>query len=220
MSTPAMKNILCYGDSNTWGCKPIKKLGHIERFDTDARWTGILRRQLGEGYQVIEEGLNARTTVHDDPIDGGHKNGKSYLLPCLESHVPLDLIIIMLGTNDLKSRFSLSAYDIASGIKPLLEIAASIAPKNGGEKPQTLVVAPPPLARLGLLAEMFESGSEKSNLLARHYKALTSLFDCHFIDAAEVITSSDIDGIHLDLEQHALLGEALAVRARTILAAS
>ncbi|MEP0944044.1 MAG: SGNH/GDSL hydrolase family protein [Rhizobiaceae bacterium] len=215
-----MKNILCYGDSNTWGCKPIEKLGHIERFGADDRWTGILSKRLGEGYQVIEEGLNARTTAHDDPIDGTHKNGRSYLLPCLESHVPLDLIIIMLGTNDLKSRFSLSAFDIASGIKPLLEIVSSVAPKNGGQKPQTLVVAPPPLARLSLLAEMFEGGSKKSNLLARHYKALASLFDCHFIDAAEVVTSSDVDGIHLDLDQHELLGEAIAARARTILSAS
>lgn len=215
-----MKNILCYGDSNTWGCKPIKTLALIERFDPDVRWTGVLRGRLGEGYQVIEEGLNARTTAHDDPIDGAHKNGKPYLLPCLETHVPLDLVIIMLGTNDLKSRFSLSAFDIAAGIKPLLDIVASIAPKNGGKKPQTLVVAPPPLARLSLLADMFEGGSEKSNLFARHYEALVRLFDSHFLNAAELITSSDIDGVHFDPDQHRLLGEAIAVRVKKILAAS
>ena len=213
-----MKNILCYGDSNTWGCKPIKSNGVIERFEPGVRWTGILRRQLGEEYQVIEEGLNARTTVHDDPIDGAHKNGKPYLLPCLETHVPLDLVIIMLGTNDLKSRFSLSAFDIACGIKPLLEIVASVAPKNGGVKSQTLIVAPPPLGRLSILADMFEGGNKKSNLFANHYEAIARLYDSHFLNAGEVINSSDTDGIHFDPDQHRLLGEAIATNVQSIFA--
>jgi len=212
-----MKNVLCYGDSNTWGCKPITTLGVIERFDRDVRWTGVLRRLLGEDHLVIEEGLNARTTVHDDPIDGAHKNGKPYLLPCLETHVPLDLVIIMLGTNDLKSRFALSAYDIASGIKPLLEIVASIAPKNGGVAPQTLVIAPPPLARLSLLSDMFEGGSDKSLQLARYYEGVAGLFNSHFLDAGAVITSSDDDGIHLEADQHNLLGASVAEKVADIL---
>lgn len=98
-----MKNILCYGDSNTWGYDAETK----NRFPPDVRWTGILKRTLGEGYHVIEEGLNGRTTVWDDPIEG-YKNGREYLIPCLESHRPLDLVIIMLGTNNLKKRFSLT----------------------------------------------------------------------------------------------------------------
>jgi lysophospholipase L1-like esterase len=214
-----MKNILCYGDSNTWGCKPIESDGVIERFEPGVRWTGILRRQLGKGYQVIEEGLNARTTVHDDPIDGAHKNGKPYLLPCLETHVPLDLVIIMLGTNDLKSRFSLSAFDIACGIKPLLEIVASVAPKNGGLKPQTLVVAPPPLGRLSMLADMFEGGIKKSNLFAGQYEAIARLFDSPFLDAGATVKSSNTDGIHFDPDQHQLLGEAIASSVQNIFAA-
>ena len=96
-----MKTILCYGDSNTWGYNPAT----TERSSRDERWTGILRRELDDGYLVIEEGLNGRTTVWDDPIEG-YKNGKEYLIPCLETHKPLDLVIIMLGTNDLKVRFS------------------------------------------------------------------------------------------------------------------
>jgi lysophospholipase L1-like esterase len=216
----AMKNILCYGDSNTWGCKPIETLGVIERFAPNTRWTGIMNQRLGVEYQVIEEGLNARTTVHDDPIDGAHKNGKSYLQPCLETHAPLDLVIIMLGTNDLKSRFSLSAFDIACGLKPLLEIVAAIAPKNGGVKPHALVIAPPPLAWLSLLADMFEGGREKSNQLTTHYEAMAELFGSHFIDAGDVITSSDIDGVHFDLDQHRLLGEALAAKVQRILTAN
>ncbi len=104
-----MKTVLCYGDSNTWGSDP--ETG--ERFAPDVRWPGVLRRSLGEGYWVIEEGLGGRTTVRDDPIEGAHKNGRAYLRACLESHKPIDLMTIMLGTNDLKARFAASASDIA-----------------------------------------------------------------------------------------------------------
>ena len=99
-----MWEILCYGDSNTWGYNPSTK----ERYDRYERWTGILQFTLGDEYHVIEEGLNGRTTVWDEPIEGEYKNGKTYLVSCLESHKPLDLVIIMLGTNDLKKRFSVT----------------------------------------------------------------------------------------------------------------
>jgi len=107
-----LKTILCYGDSNTYGCKPvgfdILEKGIVAadlRFGQEQRWTGVLGQELGEGYRVIEEGLNGRTTVFDDPVEGKHKNGVSYLLPCLESHAPLDYVSLMLGTNDLKKDF-------------------------------------------------------------------------------------------------------------------
>ena len=106
-----MKTILCFGDSNTWGYNPENR----QRFGPEERWTGILRNSLGEDYRVIEEGLNGRTTLWDDPIEG-FKNGLDYLMPCLESHRPFDLITIMLGTNDLKCRFSVSAFDIAESV--------------------------------------------------------------------------------------------------------
>jgi lysophospholipase L1-like esterase len=101
-----MKTILCYGDSNTWGAVPLQSLELIERFGRSERWTGVLQRELGQAYEVIAEGCNGRTTVWEDPIEG-YKNGKEYLIPCLDSHQPLDLVIIMLGTNDLKARFSI-----------------------------------------------------------------------------------------------------------------
>jgi lysophospholipase L1-like esterase len=212
-----VKNILCYGDSNTWGCKPIVEFGVIARHRPEDRWTSVMSNSLGADYLVIPEGLNARTTVHDDPVDGAHKNGKTYLLPCLETHVPLDLVIIMLGTNDLKNRFSLSAFDIASGLKPLLEIVASIAPKNGGIAPQTLVIAPPPVTRLSLFADMFVGAAEKSRGLAQHYENVARNLGSHFLDAGSVITSSDLDGFHLDADQQARLGEAVADIAKNIL---
>ncbi len=215
-----MKTILCYGDSNTWGRKPIATMGAIERFDPDTRWTGVLGQQLGAGFQVIEEGLNSRTTVHDDPIDGAHKNGKSYLFPCLESHAPLDLVIIMLGTNDLKRQFSHSAFNVARGIKSLLETVAAVAPKNCGVKPQTLVISPPPFARLSVLADMFEGGTETSRQLATQIRPIAELSGSHFLDAGEIIKMSDIDGIHFDADQHQMLGAAVADRVRQILATS
>ena len=103
-----MKTILCYGDSNTYGLKPDSS----QRYPRDVRWTGILQKKLGEDYYVIEEGLSGRTTLWDDPIEE-HKNGKTYLLPCLESHSPINLVVLMLGTNDLKTRFSLTPFDLS-----------------------------------------------------------------------------------------------------------
>ena len=92
-----MKNILCYGDSNTWGYIP----GGKGRYEYAVRWTGAAQRLLGDGYRIIEEGLNGRTTVFDSPFDGSVLNGKSHLMCCLMSHAPLDAVVIMLGTNDL-----------------------------------------------------------------------------------------------------------------------
>jgi lysophospholipase L1-like esterase len=106
-----MKTILCYGDSNTWGWDPISE----SRLDKDVRWPGVLQQELGDDYEVISEGLPGRTTVWTDPIEG-HMSGKDYLIPCLHSHKPIDLVIILLGTNDLKHRFGVTAFDIAEGI--------------------------------------------------------------------------------------------------------
>ena len=112
-----MKSILCYGDSNTYGLMPDSP----DRYPRDVRWTGILQKKLGEDYYVIEEGLSGRTTLWDDPIEE-HKNGKKYLLPCLDSHKPVDLVILMLGTNDLKTRFSLTPFDIGASVENLVKV--------------------------------------------------------------------------------------------------
>lgn len=211
-----MKTILCYGDSNTWGAMPLVRLGETQRYGATERWPGVLRQQLGDGYLVIEEGLNARTTTFDDPFEGAHKNGKPYLLPCLESHHPIDLVIIMLGTNDLKHRFGLSAHDIASGAGSLLDIVLSKPLGPGGRPPQTLLICPPPLAKLDLLADMFTGGTEKSHEMTAHYRTAADRRGSHFICAADHIHCSDTDGIHLDSDQHALLGAAVAAKIGSI----
>src|SRR6056297_2207238 len=121
-----MKRILCYGDSNTWGYVPLTG----ERYDETVRWTMLLQEKLGGDYKIIEEGLNGRTTVLDDPLEPG-RNGLTYLGPCVQSQSPLDLVVLMLGTNDLKRRFSLAPEEIAMGLEKLvLAIAGSGAGRN------------------------------------------------------------------------------------------
>ena len=205
-----MKAIMCYGDSNTWGYNPATG----ERFPRDERWTGVLRRELGDGYEIIEEGLNGRTTVWDDPIEG-YKNGKEQLIPCLETNKPLDLVIVMLGTNDLKMRFSVPAYDIANGAGVLVgTIQKSETGVNG--PPAVLLMAPPLVSRLTDFAEMFEGAEAKSRKFSLHYRRVAEEYGCHFLDTGEIIVSSDLDGIHFEKSEHQKLGKAVAEAVRGI----
>jgi lysophospholipase L1-like esterase len=213
-----MKTILCFGDSNTWGCPPLTSLQNITRYGPDVRWGSVLRTTLGEGYWVIEEGLNGRTTVWADPVEGEYKSGKSYLTACLESHAPLDLVIMMLGTNDLKHRFGLSPWDIAASAGVLVQVVqgSNYGPK--GEAPRVLLICPPPVGKLTLFAEMLEGAVEKSQQMARFYSAVAAEHHCDFLDAGQYIVSSDVDGIHLDPAQQQKLGRAVAEKVRAILA--
>jgi len=200
-----MKVILCFGDSNTWGADP----GSAGRFSRDTRWPGVLEAVLGPGFQVIEEGLRGRTTVWEDPVEGD-KMGKRHLLPCLLSHAPLDLVILMLGTNDLKKRYSAATTDIAQGVGCLLDIIAHSDAGLDGKPPGGLLVAPPPLAKLSGFGPMFEGGSEKSKSFAPLFRELATARGCPFIDAGAIIRSSDRDGIHWEAAEHRKLGDAVA----------
>lgn len=206
------KTILCFGDSNTWGYSPATQ----ERYARNERWTGVLRETLGEEYIIIEEGLNGRTTVWDDPIED-YRNGKEYLPPCLKSHKPLDLVVIMLGTNDLKARFSVPACDIAAGAGVLVDIVAKseTGPSNGA--PMVLLIAPPPITEVSGFADMYEGGSAKSTSLSRHFQLVAEERGCALLDAAEVIASSNVDGIHLDLTEHRKLGITIANRVKQMI---
>jgi len=206
-----MKTVLCYGDSNTWGYDPATRT----RFPPEVRWTGILASRLGAEYRVVEEGLNGRTTRWDDPIETG-RNGLTYLRPCIESHQPLDVIVIMLGTNDLKSRFDLSASDIAESAAALAEIAWRFAHAPDGSHAKVLLVAPPAVSTLTELDQMFEGAREKSRQFSRYYRLAAGWYDLPFFDAGTVIVSSEKDGIHFDLEEHRKLGEALADEVRRL----
>jgi len=207
-----MYEILCYGDSNTWGYIP----GSGDRYHRDVRWTGIMRSILGSEYHIIEEGLNGRTTVWDDPVEG-HKNGKTYLYPCLESHKPLSLVIIMLGTNDLKTRYSVPAFDIALSVGVLVDIIQKSGSGGKGKIPEVLLLAPPPLGRITAFAEMLEGGNEKSEKFGDYYEGIAKEYGCHFFNSGTIIKSSDIDGVHLTEESHKIFGERIAALAEDIL---
>jgi len=208
-----LKTILCFGDSNTWGWDPATQT----RFAPDVRWPGVLRSELGAGYWIIEEGLPGRTTVWDDPIEG-YKNGKDYLIPCLESHMPIDLVIVALGSNDLKLRFSVGAYDVANSVGVLVDTVQSSMAGPGGHAPQVLLMVPPPLGKLTEFAEMFEGAGDKALKLSQHFRRIAEQYACPLLDCADVIVSSDIDGVHWEAGEHGKLGRAVAERVIQILA--
>ena len=204
-----MRQILCYGDSNTWGCIPVIGPDPPRRFQPDERWPGVLRRELGDGYWIVEDGLNGRTTVWDDGLEP-HANGRRLLLPLLFTHQPLDLVILMLGTNDLKRRFGVSAAEVAEGVAALVDVVGASGAGPAGAAPHVLVISPPPLGRLGQFADVFEGADRKSRQLADVLGATAALRGCAFLDAGAHVASSDVDGIHLDREAHAALGVVVA----------
>jgi lysophospholipase L1-like esterase len=205
-----IRTVLCFGDSNTHGSKPTLSRGQGHRFDVSRRWPGVLAAELGEGWSVIEEGHPGRTTVHDDPIDGPQKNGLKALPVVLESHRPLDVVIVMLGTNDFKCRFSVCAGDIADAIEVLLSSIKSSCAGADGAAPTIVLIAPPKMKEIGRLGEMFSGGAAKSDELGLLLADLARRHDVAFLDASGVVESSVIDGIHLDEHAHRSLGSAVA----------
>jgi lysophospholipase L1-like esterase len=203
------RTVLCFGDSNTYGQIPGR--GPLERYRREERWAGVLGRALGSGWQIIEEGLSGRTTVHDDPIEGALKNGRTYLRPCLQSHAPLDLIIIMLGTNDLKRRFNMPPSEVAMGIGCLVHDIRELSPGPAGHDPEIMIVAPPPmLPDLREWEAIFSGAQEKSRKLALEFEIMADSLEVHFFDAGTACQCSPADGFHIDGEAHRRLGEALA----------
>lgn len=199
------KTILCFGDSNTWGRDPHSMGRHPE----EHRWPNAMQAELGDAYSVIAEGLNGRTTVWEDPVEE-HRCGKAYLMPCLMSHMPLDLVIIMLGTNDLKKRFSVSAFDIGRSIGLLLDTILKSGTGPDGGAPKVLLFSPPPLGTMTYFAEMFEGAEAKSERLPRFYREHAELRGCAFFDTGEIIRASDADGLHLEPHDQVKLGKKAA----------
>lgn len=216
----AAKRILCFGDSLTWGWIPVEDGAPTDRFPADVRWTGVLAEQLGAEYEVIEEGLSARTTNIDDPTDP-RLNGAGYLPSCLASHLPLDLVIIMLGTNDTKAYFRREPLDIAVGMSVLVTQVLTSAGGVGTwyPAPQVLVVSPPELAPMPhpWFQLIFEGGQRKSAELAKVYSALASFVNVPFFDAGSVVTTDGVDGIHFTEDNNRDLGVALAEEVRALL---
>jgi lysophospholipase L1-like esterase len=208
---PSLKFVLCYGDSNTWGTATVERPDG--RYGPHERWPGVLREALGSGWLVIEEGLAGRTTVNDDPVEGAERNGRTYLYPCLLSHRPLDVAVIMLGTNDLKARFNKSAWEVAAGVGVLVEMVKAAKVGRGEGVPEIVVVCPPRVRdELPSHADLFAGAPLKSRELARHYQRVATETGVRFFDAGTVVQSSEIDGFHLDPDAHAVLGRAIAAQ--------
>ncbi len=216
------KSILCYGDSLTWGWIPVNEGAPTLRYPYKDRWTGAMAAHLGAGYHIVEEGLSARTTSLDDPNDP-RLNGSAYLPSALASHLPLDLVIVLLGTNDTKSYFRRTPYEIANGMAKLVGQVYASAGGVGAAypAPKILVVAPPPLAPMPhpFFDGMFEGGRDKTVALAGQYRAMADFMKVHFFDAGSVITTDGCDGIHFTVENNVTLGKALAQKVTEILSA-
>ena len=209
-----MTTVVCYGDSNTHGADPVT----LERLPRDVRWPGVLAAALAGVAEVIEEGLNGRTTVWDDPyLDG--RNGRTYLLPCLRSHAPVDVLVLMLGTNDLKSIFGRSADEIAAGASALVDIAQASGTGPDGGAPRVLLVAPPRLGPTTERSEVWGLGAARtaSEQLSRLYRVVAETKGVAFLDAASLVGGDPSDGVHLNPTDHAILAGAVARAVRELL---
>lgn len=209
------KHILCFGDSNTHGycADPGDCEDGGTRFTENQRWPRLLQKALGEDYLVTEEGLSGRTTCFDDPLYEG-LSGLDYIYPCLKSHEVIDLLIIMLGTNDTKDRFCANAACIGLGMARLVKKAKD-TDCWGGKTPNILVLAPPPIGE-GMLTSpvaqtMGQLCVEKSRQLGASYREQCDLLGVSFLDAGELgCAFNTVDYMHLTSRGHARLAEALA----------
>ena len=218
-----MKNILCFGDSNTWGFVPgafDPKTLYMKRYSIRERWPGLLRDILGEDFHIIEEGLNGRTTNVEYPDLSG-RSGTSYILPCLYSHSPLDLVILNIGINDIKVIFDRSMMEISKGMAEIIDLirSTSYGPDMQGQ-PQILLLSPSALIHEGYVDQnnesAFKGGMEKSLLFNDYYKKLALERDCHYVDLQSVVSYSKIDGLHYDKRGHAVVASIVASKINEI----
>lgn len=204
-----MKSVLCFGDSNTFGTAPMPALGQELRWPCGQRWPGVLQGELGSGWRVIEEGLPGRTIGRDDPVEGADRNALRYLPACLQSHRPLDAVVFMLGTNDLKARFHLAAEDIAHGAHGLID-AVLVNSRPEAPAPRMLVISPAPVLERGCLAGFFTGAEAQGPRVARAMAEVCRSRAVDHLDASRHIQVSPMDGVHLDVDAHHTLGRLVA----------
>lgn len=216
------KHIVCFGDSNTHGycAVPSDCADGGNRFNENERWTCLLQQKLGDAYRVLEEGLSGRTTVFDDPL---HEcmSGLDAIYSCLMSHEPVDLLVIMLGTNDTKERLGANVACIAIGMERLILKAKSVMAWRDG-RPNILLIAPPHIGEgLYLVPEGEAMGAgcpEKSRALAEKYAQVARQQGCAFLDAEGIGEFNNHDCMHLTRKGHEALAEKLAELIPTMVA--
>ena len=197
-----MKNILCFGDSNTWGYDPETQT----RFSKNIRWTGVLQKLLGTNFNVIEEGLNGRTTnvnekeEHDLGYSRAYRSAMDLLSILIETNSPLDLIVVMLGTNDLKTNFNQSADMIAKNMRLVCE---SIISNDYFQSKSIILVAPTHINENSPnLLDSFVGTTSASKSFSNSYKKISDDLGLFFLDASESVITNEIDGLHWDANQH------------------
>lgn len=202
-TNPTAKRILCFGDSNTWGYIPGTK---AERYPTDIRWTGVLQNLLGNNYEIIEEGLNSRTIKENDNRPG--KEGRiamDYIIPCLDTHNPLDYILIMLGSNELKSEFNLSAKDIGDNLKSLIQVI------QFRTKAEIIIIVPPILnenTEYAMTNNKYVGAYEKSLEFKKVYVDIAKELGLKIVDVQDKMIVG-VDGAHITEESHSMLAGAI-----------
>lgn len=211
-----MKTILCYGDSLTWG-SDAETGGRHAREDL---WPSVLQKALGDRAHVIAEGLRGRTTAFDEHLADCDRNGARILPTILYSHAPVDLVILLLGTNDMKPAVAGTAIAAMQGMRRLISLIQVNALRDGtAEPPSVLVVAPPPLCETANheYSAMFAGGVEQSAMLAQLYADLADENGCGFFDAGSVARTSPVDGVHLDAANTRAIGKGLEPVVRMML---
>jgi lysophospholipase L1-like esterase len=216
-----MKTILCYGDSNTWGYNP-----RGGRYGPETRWPmamasllngGSIAPKSDGGFWVVEEGLNGRTTCLEDPVEGD-RNGLRQMIPILRSHRPLDLVVVMLGTNDLKHRFNPSPFEVSHGAQLVAKTALKSECGRSDGEPKVLLVSPPPLVDAPAFRQIVaENAIEISQKLPAYYRACAKECGALFFDAGTAVSSSEVDGVHWEAEGHLSFARAMAEEVRRIL---
>ncbi|GGG76581.1 hydrolase [Salipiger pallidus] len=207
-----MSVILCYGDSNTHGTMPMTIAGQSLRHPRGQRWPDVMARLLGPDHEVMSEGLPGRTTVHDDVVEGGERNGIKVLPAILHSHKPIDLLIVMLGTNDLKPRYGVTAYEIARSVERIV-----LAAQAEGVHRRTLVISPAPVRETGTLRDVFTGAESRQTGLERHLQDVAARHGAAFLEAGAHVCVSDGDGVHWEVPEHERFGAIMANTVRGIL---
>ncbi len=205
-TNPQALRVLCFGDSNVWG----RSGKSIERYPVNVRWTGILQEKLGNAYEIIEEGLRSRLTDFDDddPQFPG-RNGLAYLRPCLESHNPLDIIILWIGTNNFKTRFKQDAPMVAQSIGHIVDVVKTVAHTQQRTTPRVILISPPVVREKHLPNNQFSGAGEKSKHLGKYVEEMAKRLGCDFIDMAQHVQAGDADGVHLEPDQHPIVADIM-----------
>ncbi|HRO64913.1 MAG TPA: GDSL-type esterase/lipase family protein [Candidatus Dojkabacteria bacterium] len=208
-TNPHAKRILCYGDSYTWGYIPSS---NHERYPANVRLTGVLQELLGANFEIIEEGLNSRTLISDDSRPGKEgRNGSTYIIPCLDTHDPIDLVILLLGTNELKDEYNSKENEIEDLVEShYVKVIINRKSQFSDKKPKLLLISPPKIDLTKDYAlKRYSKSKELNNKIPAIYERIATKYNCLFLDTSKVVKVGS-DGIHMDLLNHRKLAEMMA----------